>query len=202
MFVFCCGVLRMSHSACQARLGHDDARNGAFDLNQYLNCLLPRLQLPRNGTGSRCLSSIRTDGMGRQILEQINNRIVASALGLPFCAWRLLEPDARTMRVHPRAGRSEWTNGLNICDLRVLPVNKVLDGDCKHHQGCSGCSICNCPVLDANGLQLQGRGRGHRVQKNQWMQAEQDLRLHVTGDAALSSQHAKSFHPWPQWACL
>lgn len=185
----------MSHSACHTGHTHDNVGAGkAFDLKQYLNCLLPRLRLPRNGTGSRCLSSIRSDGMGRQILEQINYRIVANALGLPFCAWRLLEPDARTMRVHPRASRSEWTNGLNVCGLRVLPVNKVLNGDCKHYKGCSGCLICNCPVLDADGSQLQGRGQGHRVLKNQWMQGEKDLWQHLIGDAALSRRHAKSCH--------
>ena len=80
--------------------------------------IVSQLTLPKDRHKKPCMSSLRIDGMGQQVHAHIYNRVVARALQLPFCAWRLVEPRQQTIKAHPRAGNTEWTNNLRI-DLRT-----------------------------------------------------------------------------------
>ena len=120
--------------------------------HQSLSAAILPLLLPNN-QGEPCISSVRDDGFGSQIHQLIHHRIVAEALHVPFCPWRLIEPFRRTLQLHPRAGSVEWTNQLNICGLpRLLAEDQNKDGDCKNVHNCYACPVCNCPRLNKSGV--------------------------------------------------
>ena len=124
----------------------------AHAAHQSLRSAIRPLLLPNN-QGEPCISSVRDDGFGSQIHQLIHHRIVAEAMNVPFCPWRLIEPYHRTLQLHPRAGSVEWTNQLNICGLpRLLTEDRNKDGDCKNVHNCYACSMCNCPRLNTSGV--------------------------------------------------
>ena len=124
----------------------------AHAAHQSLRSAIRPLLLPNN-QGEPCISSVRDDGFGSQIHQLIHHRIVAEAMHVPFCPWRLIEPYHKTLQLHPRAGSVEWTNQLNICGLpRLLTEDRNKDGDCKNVHNCYACSVCNCPRLNTSGV--------------------------------------------------
>ena len=157
--------------------------------HQSLRLALRPLLLPNN-QGEPCISSFGDDGFGSQIHQLIHHRIVAEAMHVPFCPWRLIEPYHRTRQLHPRAGSVEWTNQLNICGLpRLLTEDRNKDGDCKLPYNCCGCSVCNCPRLNASGVydvRLE-----HRILKTQLVRHVDRLRVsfirNMTGWASSAS---------------
>lgn len=131
--------------------------------------------------------ALRIDGMGQQVHAHIYNRVVARALQLPFCAWRLVEPRQQTIKAHPRAGNAEWTNELNLCGLYAIPNNPVDSGDCGYALNCMGCSICNCPTLNATGHRASGT-------RNQILKATL-LKMIKSVDTHVSHNHELWRHP-------
>jgi hypothetical protein len=147
----------------------------AHATHQSLRLALRPLLLPNN-QGEPCISSFGNDGFGSQIHQLIHHRIVAEAMHVPFCPWRLIEPYHRTRQLHPRAGSVEWTNQLNICGLtRLLTEDRNKDGDCKHSSKCVGCSVCNCPRLNASGV--YDARLEHRILKAQLIRHVDHLRF-------------------------
>ncbi len=145
--------------------------------------LASQLALPRDRDGSLCVSSFRVDGMGQQIYTHIYYRVIAHILQLPFCAWRLVEPRQRTIKVHPRAGSAEWTNELNLCGLVALPRDSVDSGDCGHALNCIGCSACNCPIVNATGHRT--RGVRNRVLKTALLKMVETVDKHISHNREL-----------------
>ena len=140
--------------------------------------IVSQLTLPKDRHNKPCMSSLRIDGMGQQVHAHIYNRVVARALQLPFCAWRLVEPRQQTIKAHPRAGNAEWTNELNLCGLYSLPNNPVDSGDCGYALNCMGCSICNCPTLNATGH--RARGTRNQILKATLLKMTTSLDTHVS----------------------
>ena len=140
--------------------------------------LASQLTLPRDRDGTLCVSSLRIDGMGQQIYTHIYYRVIARVLHLPFCSWRLVEPRQRTIKVHPRAGSAEWTNELNLCGLMALPRDPVDSGDCGYALNCMGCSICNCPMVNATGHRT--RGVRNRILKATLLKMVETVDKHIS----------------------